>query len=175
ESVGAPVAAAGPEAEAPKTARRVVEADVNGDRSQKRSGQRVEGVDLAGDKAEIADQQVVRERTKTGRGESNAPRRGQLTAKDRLHQCSTLVENRHRSHRRSRRRIGRYLGWPSGRRIGHSQIPVSEGLHVERDEVERADRGWGCNCAHLGKGTVEDVDTAGTRRVGGVQLGLSLV
>ena len=70
-----------------------------------------------------------------------------------------------RSHRKSPplppvpRRIGRYLGWTSGRRIGHSQIPVAEGLHVERDEVECADRGGGRNCAvSPAEGAVEDVE-----------------
>jgi hypothetical protein len=53
----------------------------------------VEGIDFAGDKAEIADQQVVRELTETGWGESNAPRRGELASDDCLQQRAILGEN----------------------------------------------------------------------------------
>ena len=73
QRVGAPIVAPGPEAEGPKAAWRVAEANINRDRAQECPVERVEGVNLAGDEAEIADQQVVRERTETGRGDGNAP------------------------------------------------------------------------------------------------------
>jgi hypothetical protein len=92
-------------------------------------------------------------------------------AKDRLQQHPTRGENRHCP----RPPVGRSLGCNSGRCISHGQIPVAEGLHVERDEVALTNRVGGCNCARRGKGAVEDVDTAGSRSVGSVQLGLSLV
>jgi hypothetical protein len=178
EGVGASVAAPGPEAESPKAAwrvgdARVADANVNRDRAQERPGCGIEGVNLAGDEAEIANQQVAAERTETGRGESNAPWSGEGdggAAKDRLQQCPTLGENRHRSHPAS----GTSLVWKSGRRISHGQIPVAEGLHAEGDE-SGWDRAGSRDCAHLDKGAVEDDDSAGTRRVGSVQLGLSLV
>ena len=59
QRVGAPIAAPGPEAEGPKAACRVAEANINRDRAQECPVERVEGVNLAGDKAEIADQQVA--------------------------------------------------------------------------------------------------------------------
>src|SRR5262249_35821744 len=105
--------------------------------------------------------------------ESKAPRRGEGAA-DGGHpqELSVLIKNRHRSHPRS----GISLGYNSGRRIGHIDIPVDV-LHVERDES-----GWhplrGRKCAggevrHWGKFGVEDVDAAGTRTIGGVQSRLS--
>ena len=54
EGVGAPVHAPGPEAEGPKAAWRVA-ANINRDRAHEIPA-RVEDVDLAGDKTEIADQ-----------------------------------------------------------------------------------------------------------------------
>jgi hypothetical protein len=59
QRVGAPIAAPGPEADGPKAAWRVAEANINRDRAQECPVERVEGVNLAGDKAEIADQQVA--------------------------------------------------------------------------------------------------------------------
>src|SRR5207237_10126836 len=53
DGVRAPIHASGPEIKGPKAAWHVA-ANINLDRSQKRSGYRVEGVDFAGDKAEIA-------------------------------------------------------------------------------------------------------------------------
>ena len=101
--LGLPLAPPGPEAEGPKAAWHVV-AYINRDRALEHSGCQVEGVDLAGDEAEIADQQVAAERTETGGGESNAPWSGEGdggAAKDRLQQCPIRVENRHRSRPRS--------------------------------------------------------------------------
>jgi hypothetical protein len=71
EGGGAPIAPPGPEAEGPKAARHVA-ANINRDRAQECPVERVEGVNLAGDKAEIADQQVAAERTEIGRGDGNA-------------------------------------------------------------------------------------------------------
>ena len=59
EGGGAPVAAPGAKAEGPKAAWRVADANINRDRAQECPVERVEGVNLAGDKAEIADQQVA--------------------------------------------------------------------------------------------------------------------
>src|SRR5262249_9069801 len=77
KGVGAPVVAPGPEAEGPKAAWRIrdaiIEANVNRDREQEIPA-RVEDVDLAVQKTEIADQQIAAGRTETGRGESKAPR-----------------------------------------------------------------------------------------------------
>src|SRR5262249_24074793 len=110
---------------------------------------------------------IAAERTKTGRGQSKAPRRGEGSA-DGGHsqELSVLIENRHRSLPRS----SRYLVCTSVRRIGHIDIPADV-LHVEGDES-----GWylrrGRAVVHQGERAVEDVDSAGTRSV---QLGLSLV
>src|SRR5262249_52571207 len=84
---------------------------------------RVEDVDVIGHhaKAEIADQQVVRERTEAGRGESKAPRRGEWAA-DGGHpqEVSILIENRHSPHAGS----GRCLGWTSRGPVGPIHLPV---------------------------------------------------
>src|SRR6266446_7289291 len=66
EGVGVAVHAADPEFERPKATRSIAAAGVDWDRTEERSGCRIEGVDLAGDKAEIADQQVATELAETG-------------------------------------------------------------------------------------------------------------
>src|SRR5260370_1413408 len=71
-------AAPAPESQGPKAARRVHCAGVDRDRALERSVFGVEGVDFAVVKAEIADQKVAAELTETGRGKSDAPRRGQV-------------------------------------------------------------------------------------------------
>jgi hypothetical protein len=57
---------------------------VDRDRALERSGYRVEGVDLAVDEAEIADQQVAAKWAKAGRGKSDAPGCRELAANDAL-------------------------------------------------------------------------------------------
>src|SRR6266481_6073172 len=66
EGVGVAVHAADPELKRPKATRSIAAAGVDRDRALERPGYRVEGVDLAFDKAEIADQQVAAERAETG-------------------------------------------------------------------------------------------------------------
>src|SRR5262249_2272373 len=117
------------EAEKPKAARHVI-AYINGDRTLEHSGCRVEGVDLARHKAEIADQQVAPKRTKTGWGESNAPwcsEGGVGAAEYRLQQGPACIKNRHRSHPGS----GTSLVCKSGWRVSRIHF-VADALHVER-------------------------------------------
>src|ERR1700730_7238143 len=169
EGVGASpviVNASCPEAEEPKAAWHVV-AYIDRNRALEHPGHRIEGVNLAGGKAEIADQQVAAEPTEIGRGDSNAPwgREGNVgAAKDRLQQVAARVENRHRSHPRS----STYLGWTSGRRVGRIHF-VADALDVERDEPEIADRGGSRDCVHFREGAVEDIDAPSSS---GVQLRL---
>src|SRR5205085_8345694 len=65
KSVWVAVVAGISENKRPEPAWCIAEADVDRDRAVERSGERVEGVDLAGVKAEIADQQIAAERAKT--------------------------------------------------------------------------------------------------------------
>src|ERR1700719_713322 len=108
------------------------------------------------DKAEIADQQVAPKLTETGRGKSNAPRRGEGTADDRFQQGPVLIENRDRSCSRSRIYL---VGSPTRRCISHIQISV-DALHVERNKSQRTDRSGRCKRAsaeaHRGEGAIED-------------------
>jgi len=133
-----------------------------------------QSVDLAGDKAEIADQQVAGELAETDWSQGDAPRRGELAADDRLQQVPALIENRHGSHTQGSPSLGR----KAGGRVGYVDF-AGDVLHVERDESERADRAGRRECAgteaHRGEGAVEYVDAAGPGLVGGVQLRLGLV
>src|SRR6266850_718076 len=174
EGVGVTVHAADPELNRPKATRSIAAAGVDRDRALERPGYRVEGVDLAFDKAEIADQQVAAKLAETGWSQSDAPGRGELAADDRLQQVPALIENPHGSHSRG----SPSLGCEPGGRVGYVDFS-GDVLHVERDESECADRGGRRKCAgteaHRGEGAVEDVDAAGPGLVGGVQLSLSLV
>ena len=173
EGIGAPVLAPGPEVEGPKAARPEAGDRVDRDRTEERSGDGVEGIDLAVEKAEVTNQQVAAERTETGRRKSDAPRCGKLAADQGLQQGPALSENRHRS----RPQGGILLRQTPGRRIGHIDTAVDV-LDVERDESQCTDRAGRRKCAraeaHGGEGAVIDVDGA-ERIVGSVQYGLSLV
>ena len=71
---------------------------VDRNRTEQRSGRGVEGVDLAIEKAEIANQQVAAKRAKTGRGQRDAPERRQLAAESQdLRRAPILVKHHHRS------------------------------------------------------------------------------
>src|SRR5947209_2951203 len=70
----------------PKATRSIAAAGTDCDGALERPGCRIEGVDLAGDKAEIADQQVAAKLTETGRSQGNAPGRDERAADDRLQQ-----------------------------------------------------------------------------------------
>src|SRR5262249_50529714 len=147
----------------PKPARQVV-AYINRDCTLEYSGCGVEGVDFTGHKAEIADQQGARKRTKTGWGESNAPwgsEGGVGAAKYRLQQGPARIKNRHRSHPGS----GTSLVCKSGRRVGRIHF-VADALHVERYESEIADRGGSGNRVYFAEGAVEYIDSP---RPGGEQ------
>ena len=174
EGVGVAVHAADPEFKRPQATRSIAAAGIDRDRALERSGYRVEGVDLAGDEAEIADQQVAAELAETGWSQGNAPRRGELAADGRPQQYPALSENRHGSHPRG----SPSLGCKSRGRVGYVDV-AGDVLDVERDESERADRRGRRKCAgteaHRGEGAVEDVDAAGPGLVRSVQLSLSLV
>src|SRR5205085_8695235 len=114
EGVGVAVHAADPEFKRPQATRSIAAAGIDRDRALERSGYRVEGVDLAGDEAEIADQQVAAELAETGWSQGNAPRRGELAADGRPQQYPALSENRHGSHPRG----SRSLGCKPGGRVG---------------------------------------------------------
>ena len=66
EGIGIAVVAADPKPDEPKPARLVALADIDPDRPGELPVRRVEGVDLAMEKAEVADQQVIDEPAKTG-------------------------------------------------------------------------------------------------------------
>src|SRR5215831_16913709 len=66
EGVGIAVIAADPELNSPKPARRVALADIDRDRYTEVPGRRVEGVDPAIEKAEVADQQMIDEPAEPG-------------------------------------------------------------------------------------------------------------
>jgi hypothetical protein len=80
----------------PEAARHVA-AGVDPDRAFERPGGWIERVDLAVVEAEITDQKVAAQGTETGGDESDTPRRGELSADERVQQYPTFVENRHRS------------------------------------------------------------------------------
>src|SRR4029077_17006119 len=130
---------------------------VDRDRTEECSGCRVEGVDLAFDKAEIAHQQVAAKLAKTGRSKSDTPGRGELAADDRLQQVPALIENRHSPLAGG----SPSLGCETGGRVAYVDL-AGDVLPVERDESECTDRGGRRKCAgteaHRGEGAVEDVD-----------------
>ena len=107
--LGLPLEPTCPEAEGPKAPWRVADANVNRDRALEHPGCEIEGVNLAVGEAEIADQQVASELTKTVRCQGDAPRRGEGAAKDRLQQCPSLGEKRHCARPRSGRSPGLQL------------------------------------------------------------------
>src|SRR6267378_3783846 len=76
EGIGIAVIAADPEIEGPKPARRVALADVDPDRPAVRSGRRVEGIDSAIAKAEVADQQMIDESAEARWRQGHSPGRG---------------------------------------------------------------------------------------------------
>src|SRR5258705_8218249 len=76
EGVRVAVRAADPELKRPQATRSIAAAGVDRDCALERSGYRVEGVDLAFDKAEIADQQVAAKLAEAVWSQSDAPGRG---------------------------------------------------------------------------------------------------
>src|SRR5207244_13600324 len=125
----------------PQATRSIAAAGVDRDHALERST-RVESVDLAGDKAEIADQQVASKLAETGWSQGDAPGCRELAADDRLEQHPALGESRHGSHPRG----SRSLGCKPGGRVGYVDIAIDV-LHVERDEAECTDRGGRRKCA----------------------------
>ena len=92
---------------------------------------------------EVADEQVAGERAEAGRGQGDAPRRGELAAGDQLAEESPAGrECRHGP----LPWVGPGLVGMPGRRVGHEEIAVDV-LHVERDEPGRGAGGrrtrWG--------------------------------
>jgi hypothetical protein len=79
EGVGTAVVAADPEIDRPKAARRNA-GDADRKAPVKFAVDRVEGIDLAMEKAEVADQQMTGEPAETGRREGDPPRRGEAIA-----------------------------------------------------------------------------------------------
>src|SRR5215831_14742979 len=168
----AAVAGATPEHQTPQPARGVAGANIDRDRALERAGHRIERIDLAGDEAEVANQQVTAELAESGWGKSDAPGRSELTVgDDSLELSSILIEGIDESLARCGRPLGRE---PRGR-VGHINL-AADILNVERYEPH-GDVGVGKRAGpevHRGEVTVEDVDVS-FRAVGGIEAGPGVV
>src|SRR6516165_11795997 len=128
KNIGAAVVAADPELDRPKAARGVA-AGVDRDRSMQLSVARDEGVDLAMEKAEIADQHIVAEPAETGWCDGNPPRCSEAAARDQfLDEIAVFIEDRHSP--RPQGRLSHVL--KPGGRIGHVNVAANI-LGVKRD------------------------------------------
>src|SRR6516164_1609635 len=91
---------------------------------------RDEGVNLAMEKAEVADQHIVAEPAETRWCDGDPPRGGEAAARDQfLDEIAVFIEDRHGP----RAQRGVDLGGTAGGRIGHVNIAANI-LGVERDE-----------------------------------------
>src|SRR5579864_5552014 len=118
ERIRTTVAAADPELDCPKTAREVA-ADVDVNCPTQLPAGRVEGVDLAMEIAEVANQQIAGEPPEAGRRQGNTPGRSEPTAGDQLFdEVAVFIENRDGP----RTQWGVGLGGASGGRIGHVHV-----------------------------------------------------
>ena len=79
EGIRTPIVSSDPERECPQ-ATRVIVASVDGKRPAKPTASRVENVDLAMEKAEVADQQITAKPAETGRCQGYTPGRSKPTA-----------------------------------------------------------------------------------------------
>src|ERR1700730_2516698 len=101
---------------------------------------RVEDVDLAVTKAEVADQQMTAKPAETRRCQPNPPRRGEATAGDQfLDEVAVFIEDRHGPCAQR----GVDLGGASRGRIDHVNV-AADIPHVERDKPSRQRGGDGC-------------------------------
>jgi len=139
--------------------------DIDRDPPAELPGRRVEGVDLAMEKAEVADQQMVDELAETGWRQSDSPGRGEAGAGDQLgDEVAVFIENRHGPCAQR----GADLGGAAGGCIDHVNVAAMSRT-FERDEPG-GQRGWFDECAgretQRGEGAVEGVDLAapGNRR-----------
>src|SRR5271167_4088563 len=173
EGIGIAVITADPEPNGPKPAWLVALADSDRDCPAELPGRRIEGIDLAMEIAEVADQQMIDEPAETGWRQSDSPGRGEAAAGDQLcDEAAVFIENRHGP--RAQRGAG--LAGAPGRRIGHVNV-AADLLHVERDQPggQRGVDECAGREAHWGEGAVEDVDAAGPRIVSGIKARLSAV
>src|SRR5215472_15497826 len=139
EGVGIAVVAAGPEPDKPKPAGGHA-AGAHRERPDELPVFRVEGIDLAVQVAEVADQEISAEAAEARRRQGDPPGCGETAAGDRLlYELAVFIENRHRPG--AERRTD--LVENSGGRIGHVDVAVDL-PHVERDEPSwqpRVDKG----------------------------------
>jgi len=166
EGSGISVAAPYPEPDRPKAAwRRATSGDR--DRSGMLPRDRVVGVDLAMEKAEVADQQFVGKSPKTGWCERNPPWRSEMIARHQSgHEVAVFVKNGDGAV--AEPSVG--LSGTAGRRVGHVN-ETAYVLNFERDEPGR-ERGVD-ECAGPeadgGEGAVEDVNAAGAGVISGIE------
>src|ERR1700760_2603253 len=130
EGIGIAVIAADSELKAPKPARLLALTDIYRDPTAELPGRRVEGVDLAMAKAEVADQQMIDEPAEAGWRQGDSPGCGEATAGDQLRdKVAIFIEDRHGPC--ARRGVG--LGGATGGRVGHVNV-ATDIPYVERDE-----------------------------------------
>src|SRR5262245_5600161 len=95
QDIGAAVVASDPEEDRPEAAR-LLSARVNRDRAMKLPVGRVEGVDFAMEKAEVADKQSIAEPAEAWRCKSNAPRCGKAASHNYfLDEIAVFIKDRH--------------------------------------------------------------------------------
>src|SRR5262249_52532398 len=132
EDIRTPVVAAYSECDCPKAARAVA-ACVDPEPPTMLPVDGVERVDLAMEKAEVADQQMTAETAETGRCQGDPPRRSEPTADDQLFdEVAVFIENRHSPCTQSGADL---VGTPGGR-IGHVNV-AGDVLHIEGRKPSR--------------------------------------
>src|SRR5262252_4874173 len=126
----AAAAGATSEHESPQPTRAIAGAHIDRDRALEYSAHRVERIDLAGEEAEVAHQQITAELAESVRGKSDTPGRRELTAgDDSLERTSIFIERIDDSLTGCSRPLIRE---PRGR-VGHINFAVDI-LNVERDK-----------------------------------------
>src|SRR5262249_25641677 len=171
EDVGTAAVATVPEPDPPQSARAHA-AGGHPERPDELSVGRPEGVDLAVEIAEVADQESVAEPAEARRRQGDPPGCGESAAGDPLlYELPVLIENRERPGAERGTDLVDRSFW----RIGDVKI-AAELLHVERNQPlrqQRVDKGTGCQ-PQRPKGVVEDVDAAADD-IGGVKARLRAV